>query len=33
MVVTQPFHIVLTKKLDDPSLVDFKVKQRIKECE
>jgi hypothetical protein len=33
MVVTQPFHIVLTKKLDDPSVVDFKVKQRIKVCE
>jgi hypothetical protein len=33
MVITQPFHIVLTKKIDDPSLVDFKVKQKIKECE
>jgi hypothetical protein len=33
MVITQPFHIVLIKKLDDPSLVDFKVKQKIKECE
>jgi hypothetical protein len=33
MVVTQPFHIVLTRKIDDPSLVDFKVKQKIKECE
>lgn len=33
MVITQPFHIVLTKKLDDPSGVEFKVKRRIKECE
>ena len=32
MVVTQPFHIVLTEKLDGPS-IQFKVKERIKECE